>query len=469
MKQLINKGVFFIRKNPTIIYSLVLIFVVVGALFLNSYFIVTSFQASLDKTLRAKAVLAEDVLGVVGRDYFSNLSQNKTLLQEKIAEIQKRDPEIVEMVLYSNEMTNNEYLAIVSSKSTLSYEQDQLPDPSKINQNSIKFALSVDDAFAYISNNKGERFWNVVKSVKDNDGIVRGVLLLKLSLAENDALVGRTIFQVYIFSIAAMVVVLLLVFNHIRLFAFEIKAKKLEEIDKMKDDFISMASHELKSPLTAIGGYTELLTDTLKTEKISLENKKDQNRYLTNINISVERLKTLVEDLLDVSRIQQNRMPITLEEVDLVKIVSEISDEMSILVKEKKLELKHDIAEVSKISADPARLKQIIINLISNAIKYTPSGSVEIQIKEDAENVYLTVADTGLGISAKNMEKLFSKFYRVETEYTAGIAGTGLGLWIAREIARKMGGELGVESIEGVGSHFTLTMKKIRLDGGQAK
>jgi signal transduction histidine kinase len=300
----------------------------------------------------------------------------------------------------------------------------------------------------------------VVKSIRAEDGTVKGVLLLKLSLAENDALVGKTIFQVYLLSLGAVFIVLLLVFNHIRLFAFEIKAKKLEEIDKMKDDFISMASHELKSPLTAISGYVELLTDTLATEEGLLENKNQQKKYLNNIDISANRLKTLVEDLLDVSRIQQNRMPIVLEEVDLSKLVLELANEMKILASEKGLELKQNISEVAKVSVDPERLKQIVVNLLSNAIKYTPQGSVEIQIKEDEKNVFLVVADTGLGISAKNLEKLFSKFYRVKTENTAGISGTGLGLWIAREIAQKMGGDLTVESIEGVGSHFTLSLKK---------
>jgi signal transduction histidine kinase len=289
---------------------------------------------------------------------------------------------------------------------------------------------------------------------------VKSILLLKLSLAENDALVQKTIFQVYLLSIGAMLIVLLLVFNHIRLFAFEVKAKKLEEIDKMKDDFISMASHELKSPLTAIRGYVELLADITKEEGAKTGKEAQQQKYLTNIDISVNRLRTLVEDLLDVSRIEQNRIPFEYREIDLAELVHAIAEEMKILANEKGLEMKESVAPLSKISVDPERLKQIVVNLISNAIKYTPKGTVEIQIKEDEKNVFLIVADTGLGISAENMKKLFSKFYRVETEHTMGISGTGLGLWIAREIAQKMGGDLKVESIEGVGSHFTLSLKK---------
>ncbi|EKE19262.1 MAG: two-component sensor histidine kinase [uncultured bacterium] len=459
MKELIKKGLFFVKNNPTIIYSLLLIFVIIAALFLNSYFILTRFQDNLDKTLRTKAVLAEDIIAVVAADYFSDLSLNKEKFEEKITQIQKHDPEIVEMSVYTPGAIEGEYLPVISSK-TIPQEVNIKPEVEKISQNAIRFALSGDDAIAYISNINGVRFWSVVKAVKGEDGLVKGALLLKLSLAENDSLVKKTIFQVYLLSIGAMVIVLLLVFNHIRLFAFEVKAKKLEEIDKMKDDFISMASHELKSPLTAIKGYAELLADIIQDRGGDGDNGIQQRKYLKNIDISVNRLTTLVEDLLDVSRLQQNRVPFENKEIDLAKIAREIVAEMKVVSDEKGLELKETISKVSKVSADPERLKQIAINLLSNAIKYTPKGSVEVQVKEDEKNVYFIVADTGLGISAENMKKLFTKFYRIQTQETAQISGTGLGLWIAREMAQKMGGDLKVESIVGVGSHFTLELKK---------
>ena len=459
MKKFINSGLFFVKNNPTIIYSLLLIFVVIAALFLNSYFVVTRFQDNLDKTLRGKAVLAEDVMSVAAAEYFSDISQNKNILAEKISQIQKNDGEIVELSLYDSSMVDNKYQPIISSKSDADQQALGIDD-DKISQNSIKFALSVNDAFAYVSNVNGNRFWSVVKAIRSSNGSVEGVLLLKLSLAQNDALVAKTIFQTYLLSIGAMLIVLLLILNHIRLFRFELRAKKLEEIDRMKDDFLSMASHELKSPLTAIIGYAELLGDTLEEEKILSDGKMVQKKYLKNISNSVGRLNTLIEDLLNVSRIEQNRLPVSLVETDLSQITADIIDEMSILANEKDLEIKKDISCKAKISADPERLKQIIVNLISNAIKYTPKGSVEIKIKEEGDNVLLIVSDTGLGMSAENMKNLFSKFYRVKTADTAGISGTGLGLWIAKEIAQKMSGDLRAESVEGVGSSFTLVLKK---------
>ncbi|KKQ79240.1 MAG: hypothetical protein UT03_C0065G0009, partial [Candidatus Moranbacteria bacterium GW2011_GWD2_38_7] len=328
-------------------------------------------------------------------------------------------------------------------------------------ENAKKFALSVDDAFAYLSNDEGNRYWNVVKAIRGSDGKNAGILLMKLSLAENDVLVEKTITQVYLLSIGAVIVVLLLIFNHLRLFAYEVKAKKLEEIDKMKDDFISMASHELKSPLTAISGYSELLSDTF-IKDANPDIKLAQKKYLGNIVISVERLKTLVEDLLDVSRIEQNRLPIDCKSTNLVPIISGIAEEMSVMAQQKKLDLINNIKNLPPVVADAERTKQILVNLLSNAIKYTPTGKVEIQSREDGEWVYITVADSGMGISSDNLQQLFSKFYRVQVAETANISGTGLGLWIAREIAQKMGGNLNAESIEGVGSHFTLKLKKFK-------
>ena len=453
MEQTFKRGFDFIRNNLTIISSLLLIFVVVGALFLNSYITVSRFQDNLDKTLQTKAVLAEDIIGIAAADYFSDPSVGASTLQTKLTQIQKNDSDVTSIALFTFDSASNSYLPIVQVS-----QQPQDPQKELVAENARKFALSVDDAFAYLSNEDGVRYWNVAKAVREKDGTVDGILLMKLSLAQSDALVEKTIVQVYLLSIGAIIVVLLLVLNHLSLFAYEIRAKKLEEIDRMKDDFISMASHELKNPLTAIIGYSELLADTFENRD-ELDTIAAQ-KYLGNIDISVERLKVLVDDLLDVSRIEQNRLPVDNEVTQVAPIISGIISEMKVLADQKKLELTNTAVGLPSVLADNDRIKQVLINLVSNAIKYTPAGKVEIQGRFDEKWVYITVADSGLGISREGMEQLFSKFYRVRTTQTLQIAGTGLGLWIAREIAQKMGGTLTVESVEGMGSHFTLKLKK---------
>lgn len=455
MKRLFKSGLDFIRTNQTVISSLLLIFVVVGALFLNSYMTLNRFQDRLDKTLRGKAVMAEKIIEVAATEHLEDMSDG--ILRGKLNKIKQDDSEISKLTFFiRNKEDGKLYAAFDEGDSN----QDSSNEQSKIMEdNAKKFALSVDDAFAYLNGENGIRYWNVAKSIRNKQGDIVGVLLMKLSLAENDALVEQSIMQVYLFSVGAVFVVLLLILNHLRLFTFEVKAKKLEDIDKMKDDFISMASHELKTPLTAISGYSELLSDSF-SQKADAELEKAQKKYVSNIETSVERLKTLVEDLLDVSRLQQNRVPFDLKPIDLSDIIAGAVQEMNVTAQQKNLKLINNAQKISSVIADQERVKQILFNLIGNSIKYTPTGEVEIQSKEDNQWVYVTVADTGIGISAENMQNLFSKFYRIRTEQTVGISGTGLGLWIAREIAEKMGGSLNVESIEGVGSHFTLKLKK---------
>lgn len=456
MKQLIKKGIEFVNNNRTILSSLLLIFVVVAALFVNTYVIASRFQENIDKTLRTKAVFAENIFAMVA-DHYLTMPNGIYEFQSKLEEIQKKDTEIAQIDLYDFDVKNNTFSPVFRIGNTENTNDD--PQQKLVIDNAKKFAASVDDAFAYVNNENGVRYWNVVRSIKRENSQNVGILLMKLSLSESDELIRKTINQAYIFSIASLFVVLLLVLNHIRLFTYEIKAKKLEEIDKMKDDFISMASHELKSPLTAIRGYSELISDALNGSDLQIV-KETQGRYLKNIDSAVERLRSLVEDLLDVSRLEQNRLPFDNKPTDLAPIVHSVSEEMLVMAQQKNLQFVNNVKNTPLAFCDQERVKQIMINLVSNAIKYTSSGKVEISSKQDEKWIYVTVADTGLGISGDDLQNLFTKFHRIRTTRTAKITGTGLGLWIAREVALKMGGDILVESIEGVGSHFTLKLKK---------
>jgi signal transduction histidine kinase len=451
MKELIRRGILFVKTNPTIISSFLLIIIVLGALFLNSFLTLERFQKEMDKTLRTKAVLGENILGFANKEYFEDISKSTDIYRAILNDIKGKSNEIEEISVYAAD----DYRLLISTEDKNSKQEDSAKD--RMRESAKKFAATTDDAFAYLDNISGHRSWNVIKAVKKSDGSVGGILLMKLSLADSDVAVRDTIFQTYAISVIAMIVVLLLILNHARLFSYELKAKKLEEIDKMKDDFISMASHELKSPLVAIRGYVELLGDDLKKGGDVVE---ERMSFLKNIDTSAQRLNLLVEDILNVSRIEQNRLPVEIKKIDIKKYIDEAFEEMKVVADKKNLAMNNAITSTHEVMADSQRASQILINLLSNAIKYTPSGFVNIESREDKDFVYIIVADSGLGISSENMKKLFTKFYRIQNEATAKISGTGLGLWISREIARKMGGDLIVESIEGVGSHFTLKLKK---------
>jgi len=437
-----NKLTAFIRRNPTIVYSVFLIVAIVGILFFNTYYSLNKFQQSKDALLQKKAVLVEDVFQYVAVTYL----QNPEKLQNAIGQIQKSDTEITEMSV-AVPVENQDTFGVIadSREENISQTSDHVFDAMAWQ--------SKDTGIAFLDSANGERFWTVMKPVIDETGKKVALVSLKLSLADADAFTEDAIRRVYIVAIISMMLVLLLVGNHARLFGYAIRATHLEEVDRMKDDFISMASHELKSPLTAMKGYVDLLQDSGNTET-------EKSHYLQNMAASIERLNTLVGDLLEVSRIEQNRMPITIQQIDALPLIASLIDEMKVSAQQKKLELLSAFDTLPKVNADPDRLKQIIVNLLSNAIKYTPTGSVTVSTKTEGKWVYVTVADTGIGMSAQQTKDLFGKFYRIASEQTKQISGTGLGLWISRELARKMKGDITVESIEGVGSHFTLQLPK---------
>lgn len=448
MKDNLLKGIGFVRKNPGILYSLVLIAVMTGIIFFNAYFSLDKFQAHTDKTLQGKAVLAEDIFRILA----GNLLADREQLQARIEQIKNEDTEIKAIsVLVPAEKREEFEVAASTNREIVGTKTTELI-PVFAWQNESRGSAIV------LSDEEG-RFLNVTKALNDAQGNKAGLLSLSLSLNRDDAFFSELIKQVYVAAVVSVFVVLLLVLNHVRLLKYAVKAAKLEEIDKMKDDFISMASHELKSPLVAIRGYAELLGGTLTGEKNGQE-AAEQKRFLANIDSSAIRLRDLVEDILEVSRIEQNRLPVAHEQLPLADLVVEVVNEVGVMAQEKGLSLKNKASAELLVRGDRKRIKQVLVNLLSNAIKYTPRGSVEITSRQDNKFVYVTVADTGLGISAEGLKNLFSKFYRVKTEETAKISGTGLGLWISKEIAVKMGGDLTAESIEGVGSHFTLKLKK---------
>lgn len=249
--------------------------------------------------------------------------------------------------------------------------------------------------------------------------------------------------------IGTVIIVLLLVSNQARLFGYVLTLNKLKEVDEMKDNLVSMASHELRSPLAAIRGYLELLDD----KHIHFDD--EAKHYLENIAHSVDRLNTLVSDMLEVSRLEGNRIPLTMVNIDPQFLISQSVEELRSQSIQKGLELVLLDIETAKIYADSERTKEILINLIGNALKYTAQGSVSVSGKIKDNSYLITVADTGFGISAEDQKRLFQKFSRIQNRKTQMITGTGLGLWITFELARRMNGAITVESIVGVGG-FTL-------------
>ncbi len=229
---------------------------------------------------------------------------------------------------------------------------------------------------------------------------------------------------------------------------------KQAEIDRMKSDLISIVSHELRSPLTSIKGYIDLLISG-DLGAVAEEHRKYLEIVLNNAN----RLATLIDDMLDLSRIESGKLTMIFGKVDIKYLCDFVYLTFKPQAAQKKLNFRLEVVEGLSISGDMDRLQQALTNLVSNAIKYTPEdGTVRIRAYRDNGNVCLEVSDTGFGISPENQRKLFQKFFRVKDRRTRNIGGTGLGLCITKSIVEAHEGEVTVESQEGTGSTFRIRL-----------
>jgi len=228
--------------------------------------------------------------------------------------------------------------------------------------------------------------------------------------------------------------------------------EQLRELDRLKDEFIAAVSHELRTPLTSIIGYIELLED----EGVDGPN---TGRFAEVIGRNAEQLLRLVGDLLFLSRMRSGKLALELQSIDLAEIAAEASAEVRPDAQLKHIDLVLSLAPVPLFAADPGRIGQLLGSLLSNAVKFTGiGGRVEITTGVTDGQAVLTIADTGMGIPAAELDRIFERFYRTEPATRRVIPGTGLGLAIATAIADAHHGAITVESAEGQGSTFTVRL-----------
>ena len=223
--------------------------------------------------------------------------------------------------------------------------------------------------------------------------------------------------------------------------------ERLREVDRMKDEFVSLVSHELRTPLTSIRGYLELLMDE------GGELTPEQLRFLKVADRNSQRLLELVGDLLLLAQIDAGKFALEQDDVDLATVVHESVEACRPLAESKEIELTEEVDEVPTLVGDRARLAQVLDNLVSNALKFTPGGGrVSVSLLCAEGHVRLEVADTGIGVAAGEQTRLFERFFRSSSAAHNAIPGTGLGLSITKAIVDRHGGRIGIESAENEGT-----------------
>lgn len=228
---------------------------------------------------------------------------------------------------------------------------------------------------------------------------------------------------------------------------------KIKKLAKVKKDFIANISHELKTPLTAIKGFIELLLDEKGLSKTNIQ-------YLNIINRHTNRLINIVKDLLVLSELEEGKFKFNIEKINFKKFIETIIKIFDNKIKEKDLTIEISISEdVTEINADTFKLEQMFINLITNAIRYTENGQIKIEAKPKSNTIIeIVIEDTGIGIPQQDIDRIFERFYVVDKSHSRKMGGTGLGLAIVKHIVLLHNGNIKIESQQGIGTKFTIEL-----------
>lgn len=451
----------FLKDNKQFIYSVVLMLVIPSVIIFNTWLFSQSFKDTVDQGLRDKAVGISQSINISLEDsldspekiqlYIDNwkkFSNNQELIDEKY------EDDVIALDVFHR--SNDEFKLVAS------FDKDKIGQSYANTGYEIAWSNNWPSAQKIVDRSNNNYYWLVVSPMKNSLGDKKALLVMTISANAIDTALSVALTNSYIVLIFSIIVIILLLLANSRLFEHAMLYQKIKEIDQMKDEFISMTSHELRTPVTVIRGYVVMLIDDAKRLSITSE----ALEYLNTIKISTERLGSLIEDLLNVSRIEQGRMKMDSHPIDIYPIVESVTNQFLVQAREKNILLSCSNESVIPLIAnvDKDRLEQVLINIIGNAVKYTPSGNVDVRMRSKNNSLFVLIKDSGIGMTAKEREHLFEKFYRVRNSKTDNIVGTGLGLWITKQIVELMGGAILVDSMEGVGSLFTIEFPLIKED-----
>lgn len=447
----------FIAKHKNILFSIVLIFVIPFVLILNTFYNLKKFENFNNKYLETKR--SNELLNlleiIIRTNYYGDFKRIDNIFKEIVEKNQFIDS--VNLI----EVSDKEFFIVSSSNSK--------EKSKKIEEENLKeqfmLALSLKRPFIreltlYNDNLKNYiDYYFIVKPInlQDKEFLINILFNLEeINLLKKD-IERNSLILLFI----SLILVVLLIVNHTELFGYVSLARRLEEVNQMKNEFISVATHELRSPVSALKGYLDLIKEGV-FGKIS----KDLNEAILNIEKITNNLSNLVEDLLEVSRIESGRIKLQIKEVNPEVIFKKVYESFKAEALSKGLNFNLEIKskDVPKIKVDEGRLEEILSNLVSNALKYTLKGGIDmiLEYNSSKKEIWFKVKDTGIGIPPEQQKFMFTKFYRVKDPRTRHTTGTGLGLWITKNLTELMGGKLYFQSIKDVGSEFSAVFKAIK-------
>lgn len=436
------------REKLEIIYSIIVLVTIPVIVAVNTIILVQTTNDAFNLELNRKADLANGVIAQSSLQLIKDREYDK--LQKNLVALESSQPTLMHSMLIVNK--NDNFTIVARSQSAIDDSLDLVKKTQVGAVVSNKQSItSLTDT--YDRNSNPAQAWNVMSPVLD-DGKVIAVISANYLTVDAEKAIDSAYQKSYIVLIISIALIFGLLFRHFRLVGYAQLLAKQKELNQAMSDFLSVATHELKSPTSIIKGYLSNIIDGDFGE-IDPKIKEQIQVAITQ----TERLNSLVQDLLNVSRVEQGRVQYNITEVDTVKILNTVISNYRPIAEEKNIQIVYEPVEsVPFIKADENRVQEIFINLIDNAIKYTAKGSVTVSHKVDKNNLITNVRDTGFGMSSSARQRLFQRFYRVKTDQTQNISGTGLGLWIIKQYIEAMGGNIEVESMEDVGSNFIVTL-----------
>lgn len=229
--------------------------------------------------------------------------------------------------------------------------------------------------------------------------------------------------------------------------------EKLKELDKLKSLFIASMSHELRTPLNSIIGFTSVILQGM-TGDINPE----QEKQLNIVKYSANHLLSMINDIIDLSKIEAGKVDFYINEFDYVTLVKEVITSFENEINSKNIRLSLDLPSTLFLKSDEQRVRQILMNMASNAVKFTEEGKIDIYLSKKCEKIIFCIKDTGIGIKQEDLSKLFQPFSRINVEEMPSTEGTGLGLYLSKKLSKNLGGDLMVRSEYGKGSTFKFTL-----------
>jgi len=440
----VEKAALYVKNHPQILFALVLL-IVIPLLFLytGQQFLAVG-KANQDRLQKDRVGLMHDTLSSLL--YATNFDIE--IAERELRRISSLNPDIIDYKIAKKEGT--EIITVVAldtdAVGTAEVDDDLYKNASLRTDESIIFAFS----------NSNERIWSTYRALEDENGSMY-FIFTQLSLRQIDALFASREHSAYFSLVFLYAFMIALAFWHIKLTDYRYLYIKAQKVNETKDLFTNMIAHELRAPLTAILGYGSMISQKTANQ--------DEKKYSERIVDSANRLLSVVNDLLEVARLQSGKVSIVLSQTDVSSVIKNVVNELSITASEKHITLNPTgIEKPCAVSADPKKLHQAMTNILSNAIKYTEKGVIEISVEDKPSYVEIRVKDSGMGISSDDQKKLFAPFFRVTNADVSKITGTGLGMWITKEFLELMGAKIGVESIKGVGTHVVVKLfKQIRI------